>query len=128
MVRTRNDKAAWQETYVAEATGAAGCPVRCCWRRGQPCPNNASVETEIPFQTLGDNPCARAVVNASVCEMGGWVKIWNVAQEYGRERRGGSRSSWRMAWKSRGRCATGGEQWELEDGIALWIGSMRDRE
>ena len=133
---TRKDGAARQETYVAGATGEAGCLVRCYWRRGLPCQGNVSVETGMPFQTLGNNPCARAVGNASLCGMGGWVKILNVVREWGekgtdhgycrgrgkgcrRERRGGSRSSWRMSWKGRGRCASGGEQWVLDNRMAL---------
>ena len=70
-----DDRAAQRETYVAGATGAAECPVRCYYRRCLPCRGNASVETGMPFQTPGENPCARVVGDASVCGMSGWVRI-----------------------------------------------------
>lgn len=141
-------RAARREMYVPGATGAAECPVRCYCRRHRPWRGNASVGTGMPFQTLGENPCAKEVVDASVCGMDGWVKIWNLARRKegivqgqecyrgqgegrGRERRDVSRSPWRKAGKSRGRCASGEEQQELEDErgeMGRWIGSMRDRE
>jgi len=54
------DRAARRETDVAGATGAAESPVRCYCRRCQLHRGNASFGTGMTFQTLSENPCARA--------------------------------------------------------------------
>jgi len=59
-----DDRAARRETYVAGATGAAEYPVRCYCRRCLPCPGDASAGTGMPFQTPGENPCAKVVGDA----------------------------------------------------------------
>jgi hypothetical protein len=59
------DSAAQWETDVTGATGAADCPVRCYCRRCQPLRGDASGGTGMPFQTLGEIPCARAARDVS---------------------------------------------------------------
>lgn len=130
------DNAAQWETDVTGATRAAESPVRCCYcRRCQLLRDDASGGTGMPFQTLGESPCARAARDASEEGMGQDMEMWREREgavqgrvyyrgqggDRGRGHRDVSHAPWRRAGKVRLRCATRGRNESQR--MNRWIGA-----